>query len=208
MKKRKFCALALIAIIFSHNLIAQTKPDALKLYKNGNYASAIDACKAEIAQNANNIESYVVLTWALIANKQYREAEYWATQAHNMAPYDHRIVEALGEAKYFLGSNNDALLLFQEYVRQVSTNGSRIGACYYYMGEIYIRQAQFNHADIALTMAVRYEPLDDTWWARLGYAREMARTWKSAAQAYSKALQLNPAQSDAQKGYARIQSRL
>jgi cytochrome c-type biogenesis protein CcmH/NrfG len=72
------------------------------------------------------------------------------------------------------------------------------------MGEIYIRQERFQHADIALTTAVRFEPGRETWWVRLGYAREQAGNNREALAAYEKALQLNAASVDAQRGRTRV----
>ena len=91
-----------------------------------------------------------------------------------VSSYDLRLIEILGEAKYYLGKNNGALEQFQRYVANAPESGSRVGAAYYFMGEIYIRQARYQHADISLSAAVKKEPLLDRWWTRLGYAREMA----------------------------------
>jgi len=182
--------------------------DALVLYQNGDYAAAIQICETEIARNPSRIESYVVLCWSLVRNRQYAEAEQRATDGLKVSPYDLRLIEILGEAKYYLGKNNGALEQFQRYVANAPESGSRVGAAYYFMGEIYIRQARYQHADISLSAAVKKEPLLDRWWTRLGYAREMAGNYYEAAEAYDEALLLNAASSDAQNGKARIASRL
>ena len=72
------------------------------------------------------------------------------------------------------------------------------------MGEIYVRQAKYNHADIAFSQAVMMKPERDYWWTRLGYAREMAGEYKSAANAYDQALTLNPGRSEAKTGRTRV----
>ena len=182
--------------------------DALVLYQNGDYAAAIQICETEIARDPSRIESYVVLCWSLVRNRQYAEAEQRATDGLAVSPYDLRLIEILGEAKYYLGKNNGALEQFQRYVANAPESGSRVGAAYYFMGEIYIRQARYQHADISLSAAVKKEPLLDRWWTRLGYAREMAGNYYEAAEAYDEALLLNAASSDAQSGKARIASRL
>ena len=182
--------------------------DALVLYQNGDYAAAIQICETEIARNPSRIESYVVLCWSLVRNRQYAEAEQRATDGLKVSPYDLRLIEILGEAKYYLGKNNGALEQFQRYVANAPESGSRVGAAYYFMGEIYIRQARYQHADISLSAAVKKEPLLDRWWTRLGYAREMAGNYYEAAEAYDEALLLNAASSDAQSGKARVASRL
>ena len=154
------------------------------------------------------MDSYVVLCWSLIRNRQYSEAEYWGLQSRKLSKYDQRAVEVLGEAKYYLGKNQEALSLFQEYVSLVGEKGSRLGEAYYFMGEIYIRLARYNHADIAFSQAVRTEPLYDYWWTRLGYAREMAGNYTLSLAAYEKALQLHAGQADALRGRDRVRTRL
>ena len=165
------------------------KRDALVLYQNGDYAAAIQICETEIARNPSRIESYVVLCWSLVRNRQYAEAEQRAADGLAVSPYDLRLIEILGEAKYYLGKNNGALEQFQRYVANAPESGSRVGTAYYFMGEIYIRQARYQHADISLSAAVKKEPLLDRWWTRLGYAREMAGNYYEAAEAYDEALQ-------------------
>ena len=190
------------------SLQSAQRRDALVLYQNGDYAAAIQICETEIARNPSRIESYVVLCWSLVRNRQYAEAEQRATDGLKVSPYDLRLIEILGEAKYYLGKNNGALEQFQRYVANAPESGSRVGAAYYFMGEIYIRQARYQHADISLSAAVKKEPLLDRWWTRLGYAREMAGNYYEAAEAYDEALLLNAASSDAQSGKARVASRL
>ena len=184
------------------------KRDALVLYQNGDYAAAIQICETEIARDRTRIESYVVLCWSLVRNRQYAEAEQRAADGLAVSPYDLRLIEILGEAKYYLGKNNGALEQFQRYVANAPESASRVGTAYYFMGEIYIRQARYQHADISLSAAVKKEPLLDRWWTRLGYAREMAGNYYEAAEAYDEALLLNAASSDAQSGKARVASRL
>jgi tetratricopeptide (TPR) repeat protein len=182
----------------------QRPEDALKLYGQGRYAEAVAVCEEELRDDPRNRDSYVVLCWSLVGNRQYAEAEQRATQARALNWYDHRIIEVLGEAKYYLGKNSEALSLFQESISLVPLiTGARVNSSYYYMGEIYIRQERYQHADIALTTAVRFEPTRDTWWVRLGYAREMARSYRESLTAYDRALALNPALAEAQRGRQR-----
>ena len=135
------------------------KQDALVLYNNGRYAESIAVCEQEINENPKRVESYVVMCWALVRNKQYSEAEQRALAGLSVSPYDLRLTEVLGEARYYLGKNNGAMEQFQKYVANAPESGSRVGTAYYFMGEIYIRQARYQHADIALSSAVRKEPL-------------------------------------------------
>ena len=187
------------------SLFSQTeKPDELKLYREGKYPESIAVCIQEIQDNPDNLDSYVVLCWGLVSNRQYSEAEYWAEKGRQVSKYDPRLVESQAEAKYFQGQNAAALALFQEYISLVPSSGSRYGEAYYYMGEIYIRQSKFNHADIAFTQAVKTEPLKDYWWTRLGYAREMAKNYSISLEAYDQALSLNPYRAEAKNGKERV----
>jgi cytochrome c-type biogenesis protein CcmH/NrfG len=95
------------------------------------------------------------------------------------------------------------LQYFQEYIT-LAPEGQRIELVYYFMGEIFIRQGRFRHADIALTTAVHRIPGNAAWWVRLGFARENAGDLSSALEAYERALSLNSMLTDAQRGIDRI----
>ena len=73
----------------------------------------------------------------------------------------------------------------------IAPTGDRIDMVYYYMGEIFIRLGEFNHADISISTALYHNPNIARWWSRLGYAREMASDYTYALDAYRKALRLN-----------------
>ena len=69
MNLRKIVAIVFISFCSLTAVFAQAeKPDALKLYNQGNYRDAIAVCETELASNPNNLDSYSVLCWALIAN--------------------------------------------------------------------------------------------------------------------------------------------
>ena len=204
-------SLVLIFLIFSFSsLFSQTttKKDALVLYNNGKLREAIKVCEDELLENPNRVDSYVVMCWALVKNKQYAEAEQRANEGLVVSPYDLRLIEVLGEAKYYLGKNSGAMEQFQKYVANASDNSARIGTAYYFMGEIFIKQARFQHADIALSSAVKKEPLIDAWWVRLGYAREQAGNYLESVNAYDEALRLNPSSIDASRGRERVSAKL
>lgn len=206
---KKITMLAVAGFALMVSVFAQGKPDALKEWRNGNYARAVQICESELDANPRNIESYVVMCWALVDNKQYAEAEQKAIAARRIKSEDVRLIEILGEAKFYLDKNSEALNLFQMYIAGTQeNNASRLGKVYFLTGEIYIRQAKYEHADIALSMAVRLEPSMSNWWSRLGYAREMARDYTAAIKAYDRALQQNPGLADATRGKSRCQSHL
>lgn len=195
-------------LFFTVAAAAQQKQDALLLYRSKQYTSAIEVCEAEIANNPKSIDSHVVLCWSLVGNKQYKEAELRASEALKISNYDLRLIEILGEARYYLGKNNGAMEQFQRYAAVANDAAPRLGTVYMYMGEIYIRQARYQHADISLTMATKKEPQIDRWWCRLGYAREQAKSYQSALKAYEEALRLNSASADAKKGKERVMGKL
>jgi len=206
---KKFAVFIAFALAVISTAFAQGKPDALKEWRNGNYKRAIEICEDELAANPRNLDSYVVLCWALVDNKQYAEAEKRASAARKIKNDDVRLIEILGEAKYYLDKNSEALNMFQMYIaRTQESNASRLGKVYYFTGEIYIRQAKFEHADIALSMAVRLEPSMSSWWSRLGYAREQAKDYNAAVTAYDRALAQNPGLTEAVRGKERCQSHL
>lgn len=207
----KKTALFLISCLyFITNVFCQNagKQDALVLYHNGKYRESIQVCEEELVENPNHVDSYVVMCWALIKNKQYAEAEQRANDGLAVSPYDLRLIEVLGEAKYYLGKNSSAMEQFQKYVASASDSSSRVGTAYYFMGEIFIKQARYQHADIALSSAVKKEPLLDNWWVRLGYAREMAGNYLESVNAYDEALRLNPSSVDASRGRERSSAKL
>lgn len=207
-EKTLFILLTLLTISVPSYIIAQDKQDALVLYNNGLYKEAIEICEKEIQVNPSRVDSYVVMCWALVRNKQYNEAEARALEGLKISMYDLRLTEVLGEARYYLGKNALAMEQFQKYVSQASESASRIGVSYYYMGEIYVRQGRYKHADISFTMAVKKEPSLDRWWTRLGYSREMAKEYESALLAYEEALKLNSSSVDAKKGQERVLSKI
>ena len=208
-KPQKKWVLLLIAGL-SWSLCAQTavKKDALQLYRERQYDAAITVCEQEIKADPSNMDAYSVLIWSLLRQKRYLQAKERGLQARKENAYDIRIIEALGEAEYYLGKNDSALSYFQRYVSSARESDGDYVLSYYYMGEIYIKQSKFQHADIALTTAVKNRPDRADYWTRLGYAREMCKEYSSAIEAYDKALALNANLSDAKSGKERCQKHL
>ncbi|ORC34518.1 hypothetical protein B4O97_12825 [Marispirochaeta aestuarii] len=199
--------LVLLLILSAAGLAAQDQPDALAMYRQGEYAKAVDICLAELETSPRNMNSYTVLGWSLIALRRYQEALNYARQGLDISRYDHRVVEIAGEAHFYLGNNLEALKFFEEYTVLAPT-GDRIGMVYYFMGETFIRIGEYNHADIALSTAVYHSPNIARWWARLGYAREMAEDFQFSLEAYDQALKLNPSLSDALRGKERAAEKM
>lgn len=208
MKKNIFVFFILFFLFEFFGFSQTSKQDALVLYHNGKYRESVQVCEEELKENPNRVDSYVVMCWSLVKNKQYAEAEERALSGLEVSPYDLRLIEILGEAKYFLGKNTGAMEQFQKYVASAPESGARVGSAYYYMGEIFIRQARYQHADIAFSSAVKKEPMLDSWWVRLGYAREMAGNYYEAVNAYDEALRLNSSSIEASRGRDRVNAKL
>jgi Flp pilus assembly protein TadD len=201
--KTQIKILTVFLLFMTLDVYAQNRTDGLVEYRAGNYERAIQICRDEISVNPNNLESHVVICWSLLRLNRYDEALRFARAGRSIHRFDVRIIEILGEIHYYQGLNNEALQYFQEYISLVP-EGQRIENIYYYMGEIFIRQGKFRHADIALTTAVHWMPGNAAWWVRLAYSRENAGDLSSALEAYERSLSLNSQLADAQRGLDRI----
>jgi tetratricopeptide (TPR) repeat protein len=198
---------AVLAAAMALPLAAQDKPDALELFRANKYAEAIQVCQQELAVSPNNIDSYVVMGWSQLRLKLYADALATSQKATAINPNDSRVVQIVGEADVYLGKTDDALKNLEEYVALRPT-GDRIARVYWLMGECYIRLKEFQNADIALSTAVYYEQNNGSWWARLGYARELGNDLQWSRDAYDRALKLDPTLSDAQQGLDRVTKKL
>jgi tetratricopeptide (TPR) repeat protein len=186
---------------------AQDKPDALELYRAGRYAESIKVCQQELAEAPKNIDSHVVLGWSYLRLRRYPEALDIGQKARTISPNDPRVIQIIGEAYVFTGKIEEALKYLQEYVAN-RPNGDRIARVYWLMGECYISLKEYQNADIAISASVYYEQNNAQWWARLGWARELANDWKWSAEAYARALKLDPGQTDALQGRERVDKKL
>lgn len=209
MKKTLLIFTLILATAFV--LSAQEKRDALKNFREGRYKEAIEITLEEIETLPDTslrakMDSYTVLMWSLIVEKRYDDAITYGNDAKKLSPYDSRITEALGEAYYYKGDGANALRYFELYTIQAPL-GDRIARVYNFMGEIFITQAKYNHADIAFSTALYHAPSVTRWWYRLGYSRELASDFKGAETAYVKALELNPSFTEATRALNRIRNR-
>jgi tetratricopeptide (TPR) repeat protein len=198
---------AILAFLICVPAFAQEKPDALELYKTGKYLEAIKVCQEEMAESPKNIDSYVVLGWSQLKLRRHAEALETAENADEISPHDPRLVQIMGEAKYYLGRIGDALASLEEYVR-LRPAGDRIARVYWLMGECFISLKEYQNADIAISTALYHEDNNAGWWARLGYARELANDLRLARDAFDRALRLDPNLIDAQRGKERVEKKL
>ena len=203
MRLRELAVAACLASVASV-IAAQDKPDALVMYNSGDFRGAIQVCVEELKAMPYNGDAFTVMGWSLLALGDYQEALKQAELGLARLPADARITEIAGEASYYLGRIEDALRYLEDYAN-LSPTGGRIERVYALMGECFIQLKEYNHADIALSMALHLKENDDTWWARLGYAREMAKDSRWSLEAYGNSLRLNPANTDAQRGKRRVE---
>lgn len=170
--------------------------DVLKYYRAGQYEEAVVKCQEIDRQISRKnlvalMDNYVIWASSLLATKKYEASIQIALLARDISKYDYRIIQILGEAYYFNRNELEALDYLQQYVA-ISTVGDQVARSYYYMGEIYIGQGLYNHANIAISTAVYHNARNGKWWYRLGYAREMIEDTIGARTAYTKAIELNP----------------
>ena len=205
-KISKSCLLALSIFIFLPYYVHAQKDDALVRYRERRYQEAAQICMNEINKTPHHLDSYVILAWALLADKRYQEAADWIIKGRALSQYDPRLIESHAQALYHLGKNEESIHLFEDYIAY-APNGTKLSDVYYHLGELYLRLAKYRHADIAFSTAVRLDRLNSEWWTRLAYSREQAKEYRAALEAYATALQLNKNSTDAQKGYERVLNR-
>lgn len=186
---------------------SQARPDALQLYRQGRYEEAVEVTLQELDETPRNMNSYTVLGWSLLALGRYQDALDYAMRALEIARYDGRIVQIVAEAHYRLGNNLQALNYLEEYVA-IAPTGDLIDQVYFFMGEVFMRLGEYNNADVAFSTAVYHNGDNARWWSRLGYARELARDFPFAQDAYEQALALNSSLTEARRGLDRIEDQL
>ena len=218
-KRRIGFPLIIIFAVTAFPLVSQevSRLDALQNYRIGRdlenrnrmseaevyYAEAVRICNDELSRNANNMDSYTVLTWTLQRQKKYAEVISWGNRALRVNASDYRIIETMGEAYFYLDNYTESIRCMQRYVSSLP-QGDRASVAYFFLGEIYRLQGRYLHADIAYTTAVRLEPGSALWWYRLGLARENAGDKGPATEAYERALRINPGYREATEALARV----
>lgn len=196
---------------------AQEKPDALKLYREGRdfetagktsearakYQRSADVCRLELKENSKNIESYVVLGWALIRLGQYTEVISISNEALKISPREYRIIESLAEGYFYIDNYTESLKYFEQYLHALP-NGDRASTAYFFVGDIFRLTGRYEHADIAYSTALIKSPNMALWWYRLGSVRELAGKKAEAKAAYEKALQYRPIYQEASDAIRRL----
>ncbi len=216
---KRILSVCTFGILLVFSVCAQTKPDALKLYRTGRdldaigrtdearsaYQQSAAICRQELASNPRNMESYVVLGWSLFRLEQYQEAVNISLEALKVNPREYRIMETLGECYFYLGNFTESRKMMERYIDGLP-NGERISTAYFFVGEIFRLTDRLNHADIAYSAAVQKEPAIALWWYRLGSVREAVGDKEGAKTAYERALRLRPVYKEASDGLSRVNS--
>lgn len=180
--------------------------DLLRMSTEGRHGEVALLAPELIRKNPQDIDAWIGYVWSLNALKQYAKALDTARQGYAKFK-DPRLSQAIGEACFYLGENEAALEAFREYLARFP-EGSKAAVTYYFCGELYLRMGMFNHADIAFSTALQYNPSNARWWERLGWAREKSAHYLAALKAYEKAVSLNPSLQDALNGKARMLSKI
>lgn len=179
-----------------------TGTDILRMSQEGKYNEVALIAPEILRKNPQDIDAYIGYAWSLNALKEYSEAQEVARAGYSRFA-DPRLAQALGEASYYLGDNQAALANLQEYLAK-SPEGNKAAISFYLCGELFVRVGKFNHADIAFSTALQYNPSNARWWARLGWVREKISRYLPALKAYEEAVNLNPNLQDALNGKARM----
>lgn len=212
-----FCVLLLlggdIGSAFSQTLpssiavpLGMTGSDLLRMSQEGKHNEVALLAPEVLKKNPQDLDAYIAYAWSMNALKEYAKARDIA-QASYAKFKDPRLAQALGEALFYLGDNELALANFQEYLAKFP-EGNKVAGTYYLCGELFVRMGKFNHADIALSTALQYNPSNARWWERLGWVREKTSRYLAALKAYEKAISLNPSLQDAQSGRIRILAKI
>ncbi|MCL2270204.1 MAG: tetratricopeptide repeat protein [Treponema sp.] len=171
---------------------------------NALYNEAVRICLDEISRNAATRTTYTVIAWTMQRQRRYADVISWGERGLRIYPDEHRIVEIMGEAYFYLGNYERSLTYMQRYTNALP-QGDRASIAFFFIGEIYRLTQKYHHADIAYTTALRIEPNIALWWYRLASVREQINDRNPAIEAYQQALRYNPNYREARDGLTRLQ---
>jgi tetratricopeptide (TPR) repeat protein len=170
---------------------------------NRYYNEAVRICQEEVSRNSANRDTYTAITWALQRQRKYQEVIGWGERGLRIFANEYRILETMGEAYFYLDDYDRSLDCMQRYANAVP-QGERTSVAYFFIAEIFRIRRQYQHADIAYTTALRLDPGVVLWWYRLGIVREALEDPTGAADAYRRALRLNPGHRESSAGLDRL----
>lgn len=182
------------------------------------YNRAIEVCITELETAVNverKLDAYSVYLWCLINLGQYEDALKVAKEALKIRR-DHRVVEVMGEAYFYLKNYRLSLKFFQEYAANMP-NVYRPDVAYFFIGEIYQQQKKHAKAELAYSIAINYtdyrnNPQIALWWYKLATEREMimdkedAQDRKNVVNTYAQVLRYSPQYPGVQEKIQSLQS--
>lgn len=209
-------ALAVVAAVCAEDSYAA----ALSLYWEGRRFEAGDSIRDSqqtfqrslamterlLVANPEHPDLQVLKAWNLFRLGRYAEAVVYA-QTVLRQRQDIRILETMAESLYFLKKDEEALQAFVRYFSAAPEGDERLSSAYYYVGEIYYRMKKYEHADIALSMAVAMEPNMYYWWYRLGIIKEQLGQYRRAYETYKRSLDLRPQFEPAKEALERVKTK-
>jgi tetratricopeptide (TPR) repeat protein len=205
---KRVAVIASFALALGAALAAQG-PDALKIYLEGRsleaggnreaanlrYKEAIEVCRAELALNPRNMDSYTVMMWSLFRQGLYAETIAEGLNARKQAE-DGRVLEIMGEAYFYLGNYAQCIAMMQRSIA-IAPFGDRVATAYFFKAEAYMVLQKLEHAEIAYSTACNMEGGMPRWWYRLALCRERLGLKQLAKVAVERSLGLNPSDPDA-----------
>ena len=217
MRLNRFFAFALLIALFAAGE-ALAQNSAQRYYQNGRdleargrnqeakqaFTEAVALCQRDLASNPSNIETYVVYCRSLYSLDRYQEVINMGRSALSIRD-DPRIIETMGEAYFYLNNYNESMRSMQRYTDSLP-NGDRVSTAYFFMAEIYRLTRRYNHAEIAYTTAVYYNPGHPHWWYWLGRVREETGDRSGAVTAYARSVRIQPGFRDADERLRRLRS--
>ena len=142
-----------------------------------------------LSKEPSNPDLQTLKTWNLFRLHRYVDTVVYAQSVLNTRE-DHRVLETMAEALFFLNKNEEALSAFGRYFTIAPENDDRRSSAFYYVGEIYFRIKKYEHADIAFSTAVSMEKNMYYWWYRLGLVKEILGQYRRAYEAFNTSLSL------------------
>ena len=142
-----------------------------------------------LSKEPSNPDLQTLKTWNLFRLHRYVDTVVYAQSVLNTRE-DHRVLETMAEAHFFLNKNEEALSAFGRYFTIAPENDDRRSSAFYYVGEIYFRIKKYEHADIAFSTAVSMEKNMYYWWYRLGLVKEILGQYRRAYEAFNTSLSL------------------
>ncbi len=170
------------------------------------FSSSLSVIEKLVQSKPGDLDIVSLQAWNLFRLGRHKDVVSVAQKAL-ASSRDFRIMETLAESLYFLGSSEEALKYFTQYMELAPHSDDRMSSAYYYMGECYLRLRKYEHADIAFSTATAMEKGMYYWWYRLGVVKENPSKYKQAYDVFEKALALNPGFQIARDAQARVKAK-